>query len=95
MTLETHYQKFAQFADVPRAAAKMRALAPRVACSGRPNGKRRTDGGMPDGWERRTINSNSASISSGFACSRNHLADGAHLAALVAELNMARGRTGR
>ena len=79
MKLETFFEKFDQFADAPDAVAKMRELVLRLAFSGGLTGKRPTDGGVPDGWESRTIESISASISSGFACSRSHQVENGHV----------------
>jgi type I restriction enzyme S subunit len=79
MTLETFFEKFDQFADAPDAVAKLRELVLRLAFSGGLTGKRSTDDGVPDGWESRTIESISASISSGFACSRSHQVENGHV----------------
>jgi hypothetical protein len=79
MKLETFFEKFDQFADAPDAVAKIRELVLRLAFSGELTGKRPTDDGVPDGWESRTIESLSASISSGFACSRSHQVENGHV----------------
>jgi type I restriction enzyme S subunit len=79
MKLETFFEKFNQLADAPDAVAKIRKLVLRLAFSGGLTGKRSIDGGVPDGWEMRTIESISASISSGFACSRSHQVEGGHV----------------
>jgi type I restriction enzyme S subunit len=79
MTLETFFEKFDQFADAPNAVAKMRELVLRLAFSGGLAGKRPSDDGLPSGWERRTMESIAASISSGFACSRSHQVEGGHV----------------
>ena len=57
----------------------MRELVLRLAFSGGLTGGHATHDGMPDGWERRTIASISASISSGFACSKSHQVEGGHV----------------
>ncbi len=57
----------------------MRELVLRLAFSGELTGGHATHDGVPDGWERRTIESISASISSGFACSRSHQVEGGHV----------------
>jgi type I restriction enzyme S subunit len=79
MKLETFFEKFDQFADAPGAVAKMRELVLRLAFSGALTGKRQTDDGVPSGWESRTIESISASIASGFACSRSHQVENGHV----------------
>ena len=79
MKLETFFEKFEMFADAPNAVAKMRELVLRLAFSGGLTGKRPTETGVRDGWETRTIESISASISSGFACSRSHQVEGGHV----------------
>ncbi len=79
MKLETFFEKFDLFAGAPDAVAKMRELVLRLAFSGGLTRKRPTDEGVPEGWESRTIESISASISSGFACSRSHQVENAHV----------------
>jgi hypothetical protein len=79
MKLETFFEKFDQFAEVPDAVAKMRELVLRLAFSGGLTGKRPSDDGVPEGWEIQTIESISQSISSGFACSRSHQVENGHV----------------
>ncbi|MCF7976961.1 MAG: restriction endonuclease subunit S, partial [Chromatiaceae bacterium] len=79
MTLETFFEKFDLFADAPDAVAKMRELVLCLAFSGGLTHKRPTDDGVPEGWESRTIESISASISSGFACSKTHQVENGHV----------------
>ncbi|MBI2882369.1 MAG: restriction endonuclease subunit S [Candidatus Methylomirabilis oxyfera] len=79
MKLATFLEKFDQLADAPNAVEKMRELVLRLAFSGGLTGKRPTADGVPDGWGTRTIESISASISSGFACSRSHQVEGGHV----------------
>lgn len=79
MKLETFFEKFDQVADAPDAIEKMRELVLRFAFSGGLTGKRPTEAGVPDGWENRTIESISASISSGFACSRSYQVENGHV----------------
>jgi len=79
MRLETFFQKFDLFADAPDAVVKMRKLVLQLAFSGGLSGHRSNDDGVPDGWERRTIESISASISSGFACSKSHQVANGHV----------------
>ncbi len=79
MKLETFFEKFELFADSPNAVAKMRELVLELAFSGGLSGKRATANAVPDGWESRTIESISASISSGFACSRSHQVENGHI----------------
>ena len=79
MKLETFYEKFDHFADAPDAVAKMRELVLCLAFSGGLTGNRPTGDEVPVGWETRTIESISASISSGFACSRSHQVEGGHV----------------
>jgi type I restriction enzyme S subunit len=78
-TLQSFFEKFDLFADAPGALAKMRELVLRLAFSGGLTGKRPTDDGVPTGWEIRTIESISASIFSGFACSRSHQVESGHV----------------
>lgn len=79
MKLEELFEKFDELADAPDGLKSMRELVLRLAFSGGLTGKRPTDGGMPDGWENRTLESIAASISPGFACSRSHQADNGHV----------------
>ncbi len=79
MTLESFFEKFELFADAPDAVEKMRELVLRLAFTGSLTGKRPPDDGVPVGWERRTMESISASISSGFACSRSHQVENGHV----------------
>ncbi len=79
MTLDTFFEKFHLFADAPNAVAKMRELVLRLAFSGGLTGECTTDAGVPAGWETRTIESISASISSGFACSRSNQVENGHV----------------
>jgi type I restriction enzyme S subunit len=60
MKLETFFEKFDQFADAPDAVAKMRELVLRLAFTGGLIAKRPSDNGVPDGWDRCTIESISA-----------------------------------
>ncbi len=77
--LRTFFAKFDQFADAPNAVAKMRELVLGLAFSGGLTGAGRSEEGLPDGWEKRTIESIATSISSGFACSRSHQVEGGHV----------------
>lgn len=79
MKLETFFEKFDELADAPDGVKSMRELVLRLAFSGGLTGKRTTEAGVPDGWESRTIESISASISSGFACSRSHQVENGHV----------------
>jgi type I restriction enzyme S subunit len=79
MKLESFFNNFDQLADAPDGVKKMRELVLRLGFSGGLTGKRPTDNGVPDGWESRTIESISASISSGFACSRSHQVENGHV----------------
>ena len=79
MKLETFFEKFDELADTPDGVKSMRELVLRLAFTGGLTGKRPTDDGVPDGWERRTIESISTSISSGFACSRSHQVENGHV----------------
>jgi len=79
MKLETFFQKFDLFADAPDAVSRMRELVLQLAFNGGLSGKRLTDSGVPDGWESRTIESISASITSGFACSKSHQIENGHV----------------
>jgi len=79
MTPETFFDKFDQFADAPDAVATIREVVLRLAFSGELTGKRPTEAGVPDGWEIRTIESTSASISPGFACSKSHQLENGHV----------------
>ena len=79
MNLETFFEKFDDIADTPDGVKSMRELVLRLAFSGGLTGKRPTDDGVPEGWESRTIESISASISSGFACSRSHQVENGHV----------------
>lgn len=79
MKLDSFFEKFDQFADAPDAVAKMRELVLRLAFSGSLTGKQPTHDGVPEGWESRTFESLSASISSGFACSRSHQVENGHV----------------
>ena len=79
LILHTFFEKFDQFADAPNGIKKMRELVLRLAFSGGLTGGHATHDGMPDGGERRTIASISASISSGFACSKSHQVEGGHV----------------
>jgi type I restriction enzyme S subunit len=77
--LETFFEKFEQFAGAPDAVAKMRELVLRLAFSGGLSGGRPVDGGVPQGWEKRTIESIASSVTPGFACSRSHQVEGGHV----------------
>lgn len=79
MKLETFFKKFDDLADTRDGVKSMRELVLRLAFSGGLSGKRPTNEGVPEGWESRTIESISASISSGFACSRNHQLENGHV----------------
>jgi type I restriction enzyme S subunit len=79
MNLETFFEKFDLFADAPDAVAKMRELVLRLAFSGGLTGKRPSEASIAECWENRTIESISASISSGFACSRSHQMENGHV----------------
>jgi type I restriction enzyme, S subunit len=79
MKLETFFNKFDELGDTPEGVKSMRELVLRLAFSGGLTGKRPTDDGVPEGWESRTIESISASISSGFACSRSHQVENGHV----------------
>ena len=72
MKLETFFEKFELFAEAPGAVERMRSLVLRLAFSGQLSGHRPNSSELPAGWQKRTINSISASIESGFACSRSH-----------------------
>lgn len=79
MKPETFFNKFDQLADTAEGVKSMRELVLRLAFSGGLTGKRPTDDGVPAGWESRTIESISASITSGFACSRSHQVENGHV----------------
>jgi type I restriction enzyme, S subunit len=79
MRLETFFEKFELFANAPNEVEKIRELVLRLAFSGGLTYKSPPRDGVPDGWETRTIKSISASISSGFACSRSHQVEGGHV----------------
>ncbi|MHB1233600.1 MAG: restriction endonuclease subunit S [Burkholderiales bacterium] len=79
MKLERFLDNFDQFADAPNAVAKMRELVLQLAFTGGLSGKRQDEGGLPQGWEKRIIESICSSISPGFACSRSHQVDGGHV----------------
>ena len=79
MKLEIFFEKFEMFVDAPNAVARMREVVLQLAFSGGLSGKRATANAVPDGWESRTIESISASISSGFACSRSHQVENGHI----------------
>jgi type I restriction enzyme S subunit len=79
MRLETFFEKFDELADTPAGVKSMREIVLRLAFSGGLAGKRPTEDGVPEGWESRTIESISASISSGFACSRSHQVENGHV----------------
>jgi type I restriction enzyme S subunit len=79
MDRATFFKHFELLADTPDAVAKMRELVLQLAFSGGLSGKMRDDEGIPEGWEKRTIESIGASITSGFACSRNHQVTGGHV----------------
>ncbi|AUB80282.1 restriction endonuclease subunit S [Candidatus Thiodictyon syntrophicum] len=79
LILHTFFEHFDQFADAPNGVKRMRELVLRLTFSGGLIGKRPTDDGAPNGWERRTIESICESISSGFACSRSHQKPNGHV----------------
>jgi type I restriction enzyme S subunit len=79
MKLETFFEKFDELSDIPDGVKSMRELVLRLAFRGGLTGHRPTDEGVPDGWEMCTIESISASISSGFACSRSHQVVNGHV----------------
>jgi len=79
LILNTFFEHFDQFADASDGVKRLRELVLRLAFSGGLIGKHPTDDGVPDGWERRTIESICASISSGFACSRIHQKPNGHV----------------
>jgi len=79
MKLETFFEDFDELVDAPGGVKAMRELVLRLAFSGGLTAKRLTEAGVPDGWQNRTIESISASISSGFACSRSHQVDNGHV----------------
>ena len=79
MKLETFFEKFDKLADTPDGVKSMRELILRLAFSGGHTGKRPTQDGVPEGWVICTFESISASISSGFACSRNHQVANGHV----------------
>ncbi len=74
MTIETFFEKFELFADAPNAVAKIRELILRLAFTGKLSGKDYDENScnFAKGWESRTISSIASSITSGFACSKNH-----------------------
>ncbi len=78
--LDKFFEKFDLFADAPNAVSKMRELVLRLAFTGGLTGKRlHHDNDLPAGWERRTIESISASITPGFACSRSYQVENGHV----------------
>jgi type I restriction enzyme, S subunit len=77
--LEALFEKFDALVDTADGVKSMRELVLRLAFSGGLTGERPTDDGVPEGWESRTIESISASISSGFACSRSHQVENGHV----------------
>jgi type I restriction enzyme S subunit len=79
MTLETFFKKFELFADAPNAVTKLRELVLRLAFSGGLTDNKQGNDGVPEGWEKRTIESICSSLTPGFACSRTHQMDGGHV----------------
>ena len=76
MTVDLFFKKFDQFADAPNAVAKMLELVLRLAFSGGLSGKSPSKNEIPEGWEKRTIESIASSVTPGFACSKNHQVEG-------------------
>jgi type I restriction enzyme S subunit len=79
MNIETFFEKFDLFADAPGAVGKMRKLVLELAFSGNLSGVKHDDDRVPEGWEKRTIESICSTITPGFACSRSHQMEGGHV----------------
>ena len=79
MNLETLFEKFDQLSDAPNALTKIRELVLRLAFTGGLSGNRPAKGGIPSGWECRTVESISSSIAPGFACSKTHQVERGHV----------------
>lgn len=79
MTPDQLLEKFELLAGTPNAVEKLRELVLRLAFSGGLSQDKLGDNRVPIGWHVRTIESISASITPGFACSKSNQVEGGHV----------------
>lgn len=79
MTTDAFLKKFEMLAETPHAVNRLRELALGLAFSGGLSGARRDPGGIPEGWQIRTIESVAISIGPGFACSKSKQVEDGHV----------------